>query len=76
MTDVTGLRGSEPRVNDYRAARQGLATAREAAQRAGAYIGGEDARTAAALDRLRQKLQTGETLKTDVPRGYHLDITV
>lgn len=76
MTDLKGLSCGEMRVGDFRTAHQGLGTAKQAAQRAGAYAAPDDARTRAAVDRLHRLLTAGVPLNRDAPRGYHLDISV
>lgn len=75
-TGLPPIAGGESRAADPGAARGGLRTAQQAAQRAGAFASADDARTIAGIERLRQSLASGNPLRTDVPRGYHLDITV
>lgn len=55
---------------------RGYRQAGEVVRRAAVIEGGESPEVGGALRRLRAVLHRGEPLRTDVPRGYYLNIRV
>jgi hypothetical protein len=76
MTWTSPLTHADPRLPDPAAARRGFDTAAAAARRAAAFVSGEDAKTANAVERLHRLLADGTPPRANVPLGYYLDITV
>lgn len=76
MTDGATFPLGPSRAGDAGTAAATLKTAQRATQRADAYASADDARTLAAIQRLKTMFSSGQALRRDAPPGYYLDLRV
>lgn len=75
MTDVTGLAGGGGPRGNVATDPRGYQTVREVERTAAATRHQYPRQTLQAIERLGRALESGEQLRRDVPRGFHLNIT-